>query len=314
LRSRKGFTLVELLVSLFIAALLISAVYLSFVAMLKLTQKETVSLEAKIEKAVGLEIMRVDVEHAGYGIATNSPDLPVEWNGTALTIRSVYNITRKETYKWGLVLHNGTGNCVQVAAKPETFEPSDYVIAVEPKGGSTQAVFNGTWNEFCSQNFTGTFLLFSYNGRVTSGCSSQFCNKFTYFLKESARKYVPEYCSTRLSLKRKVGNRSMPLIYCVGDFTVRFDWDNNSDGVIEPEEQNQNITITSSSASAEEVRKRLKLVRIYILTQEGGCDPKYVSPESFTVDNVTLSLPEPRDKLKHCRWRVLKLAVKPMNL
>jgi len=314
LRNKRSFTLIELLVSLFIAVLLISTIYLSYVVMLRLSQRETVSSEAQIEKAIGLEIMRVDTEHAGYGIATNSSNLPVEWNGTALTIRSVYNITRRKTYKWGLVLRNGAGNCVQIAVKPENFTSSDYIVVLKPRGDITQFVFNGTWEEFCSKNLTGAFLLFSYDNSVANGCSSQFCNKFTYFLKESARKYVPEYCLTKLSLKRKVGKGTKPLIYCVGDFTARFDWDNNSDGAIEPEEENQNITITSSSASAEEVRRKLKLIRIYILTQEGGYDPNYVSPENFTVDGVTLSLPEPKDKLKHCRWKVVKLVVKPMNL
>ena len=311
---RKGLTLVELLVTIVIAIVLISAVYLSYLTLFKTARQETVSSEAQIEKAVGLEIMRIDVEHAGYGIATNSADLPIEWNGTALTIRSVYNVTNQKTNKWGIVRCDASGNYVVITAKPESFTSSDYVVALKAEAGLTKAVFSGKLEDLCSSVTSNEYyLLFSYDGNVTNGCSDQFCNMISYYLETSSN--VPKYCVVKKVLERQSNGGGAPLMYCVADFKVRFDWDSNADGTIDSSERNQSMTLTNSTKTASEIRQKLKGVRIYLLTQEGGYDPNYLSPSSFTVDGVTLSLPnDPSGKVRHCRWKVIAFSVKPMNL
>jgi type IV pilus assembly protein PilW len=311
-KVRRGLSLVELLVTIVITLILISAIYLSYLTLFKTSQRETVSSEAQIEKAVALEIMRLDIEHAGYGIATNSKDLPIEWNGTMLTIRSVYNVANEKTNKWGVVKCDSSGNYHIITAEPEDFTNSDYVVALEPIGGSTKYVFNGKFKDLCSSVTANRYyLLFSYDGNVTNGCSDQFCNKISYYLKESTA--IPNYCLTNSTLIRQSNGRKTPLVYCVYGFTVRFDWGN---GTVE---ENKAMLLTNSTTSASEIRENLKLVRVYLLTQEGGYDPNYLSPENFTVEvdgkSVSFSLPgNPNSKLRHCRWKVITLSVKPMDL
>ena len=97
-----------------------------------------------------------------------------------------------------------------------------------------------------------------------------------------------------------------PMIDCVADFKVRYDWGNstNVDPLSAP---------TILSANSTLVRENLKLVHIYLLIREGKKDPNYVFTGSTTVDGVTLSLPSTPDAV-HYHWRVVKLTVQPMNL
>jgi type IV pilus assembly protein PilW len=82
---RRCVSLVELLVSLIVVLLLLSAIYFGYISLFKTTSRETVSATSQIEKLLGLEILRLDIEHAGYGIAYklsngSEGDFPIEWD------------------------------------------------------------------------------------------------------------------------------------------------------------------------------------------------------------------------------------------
>jgi len=310
---RRGLSLVELLVSLVIALLLLSAIYLGYVSLFKTSSQETISATSQIEKLLGLEILRLDVEHAGYGIAYklsngSEGDFPIEWNGTTLTIRSIYNVSNEETNSWGIYDCSNRNFIV----KEGNFKNSTTVVALEPISDYTVFFNSGRLSSICN----GTekkYLVFSYDSSSSGSCKQPVCNEIKYYLYSSSS--VPNYCVTNTVLGRKVnaGNPN-PLIYCVADFKVRFDWDTNGNGIIDSGEENQNINIPpSSSTKVYSVRKQLKLVIIYLLVQEGKYDPRYNFSANTTIDGVILNLPS-NPKARHCRWKIVKMVVKPMNL
>jgi type IV pilus assembly protein PilW len=103
IKDKKGFTLVELLVTFFIIVLVLGASYITYINLLKSFKGESKQVESQIEKVIGLELLRLDLEHAGLGIGVDQPDLPIQWDGSVLTILSTLNNSNKSTYGWILV-------------------------------------------------------------------------------------------------------------------------------------------------------------------------------------------------------------------
>ncbi|MBF0564229.1 MAG: prepilin-type N-terminal cleavage/methylation domain-containing protein [Nitrospirae bacterium] len=70
--NKAGFTLTELLVTMFILAAILGAVFSSFITLSRSFKMETKSTETQIENLLGLELLRYDLEMAGYGLPESS--------------------------------------------------------------------------------------------------------------------------------------------------------------------------------------------------------------------------------------------------
>lgn len=89
IRDNKGFTLVEVLVTMAVFIVVIAIAGNSFNAILGHTSKLFRSEESNIEGMVGLEIMRHDIQQAGFGLFTEP--MTVSYNEAAAAPASVYN-------------------------------------------------------------------------------------------------------------------------------------------------------------------------------------------------------------------------------
>jgi len=69
--SRGGFTLVELLVAMVMFVLVIVAATNIFTSMFTQFKQQSKIAETNIEGIIGLDILRLDIEHAGYGLPWN---------------------------------------------------------------------------------------------------------------------------------------------------------------------------------------------------------------------------------------------------
>ncbi|SPQ00576.1 putative Type IV pilus minor pilin PilW [Candidatus Sulfobium mesophilum] len=78
IRNDRGFTLVELMITVVVFVLVIIAASQVFTALLTQFKQQSKIAESNIEGVVGLEIMRRDLDHAGFG-------LPWDLNGAAYT-------------------------------------------------------------------------------------------------------------------------------------------------------------------------------------------------------------------------------------
>jgi prepilin-type N-terminal cleavage/methylation domain-containing protein len=70
-KQHKGFTLIELLVSMVMFVLVIAAASQVFTTMVTQFKQQGKIQETQIEGLIGLELLRHDIEHAGYGLPWN---------------------------------------------------------------------------------------------------------------------------------------------------------------------------------------------------------------------------------------------------
>ncbi|RLJ71022.1 type IV pilus assembly protein PilW [Hydrogenivirga caldilitoris] len=332
---KRGFTLIELLVTMVIIFIVLAGAYIAFTNLLRGFKRESKSIETQVETSVGLELLRLDIEHAGYGIGEDQPDLPVEVSNVAtsdtlypnkeqLTIRSVMNNTNQSTVGWNLV------DCSAGYTR----------IAGDDIPSGTNVVFLGAGNrEYIADGTVGTcpgsgfYVAIPYDNTVTGGCITQYCNRISYVLSNS-QNLSTCHPNTR-NLLRAVGDGAgNPLLNCVADWRVRFDIDRNGDGSVDVYDGVFNSTTDTNDldldndglVTSQEVRSGLKKVNIYVLVQEGRIDPGFTfvntvpcgtSPSGACVRTDTgagsLDLNLPVD-FQNYRWKVLKLFVKAMNL
>ena len=316
---RKALTLVELLVVLVITILVLSAVYFGYTFLFKKYLRQTATSTIQIESAVGVEVLRQDIEHAGYGIGLNEPTLPIKTEVDSsgnyhLKIHSTYNISNDQTRGWALV------NCTGVGVSPNQLAPNP---TSEPFP-STKAVFLNLTGDIANgySDFTcpdaGYYLAYPVPEiNLRSGesfvCTNQACVEIEYYLYNTSSKNP--ICPDLPSLGRKVSwkvrsgttvGRLSPIVDCVADFKVRYNWGNRN--YVDPTTDSAVVSATSTDE-----RENLKVVHIYLLVREGKYDPNYTFTGSTTVDGVTLNLPSSPDAI-HYRWKVIKLSVEPMNL
>ncbi|MBF0566150.1 MAG: prepilin-type N-terminal cleavage/methylation domain-containing protein [Nitrospirae bacterium] len=67
-RGDRGFTIAELLVTMFIVAAILGSVVASFLTLARSFKSETKSTESQMESVLSLELLRFDLEEAGYGL------------------------------------------------------------------------------------------------------------------------------------------------------------------------------------------------------------------------------------------------------
>ncbi|RKQ64013.1 type IV pilus assembly protein PilW [Thermovibrio guaymasensis] len=316
---RKAFTLIELLIVLVITLLLLSAIYLGYISLFKNFLKQTTISTVQIESSVGLEVLRQDVEHAGYGIGLNESTLPirteVDSSGSYhLKIHSTYNTSNDQTRGWALVNCTGIGMPPDQLAPDSSSEPfpSNKAVFMDLTGD----VVNGYTNFACPD--AGYYLAYPVPKiRLRSGekfvCTNQACVEIEYYLYNTSSKnpLCPDLPSLGRKVSWKVRNgrtvgHLYPILDCVADFKVRYDWGNRA--YVDP--------VTDSAivgASSADERENLKVVHIYLLIREGKYDPNYTFTGNTSIDGVNLNLPSSPDSL-HYRWKVIKLSIEPMNL
>ena len=298
--KQQGFSLVELMVVIVIIMILMAAAYSGFTNVMKNTKQESEKVASHIEQ-IALQVLRLDIEHMGYGIASDETSPIVEWdaNSKRLTIRSTINNTNRDTRDY-LILKCKAGSLKLVEAGCN-LESGWYALlnartksyVGDVKLSSRGNIISG--NSTCSG--TDVYVAFPIRDKVESGeangCDVGKCERIQYYLSDSP---LISRCNPHThSLLRKVGNGTgEPVINCIADWDVKFD----------------SLTFPADN---KKIREHLRLVRVYIVAQEGKKDLnyKYIGNRTITVDDVTLSLP---NDYEHYRWRVIRLFVKPMNL
>ena len=293
------------------------ASYITYINLLKGFKSGSKEIESQIEKVVGLELLRLDLEHAGFGIGVDQTDLPLEWDETdkKLTIRSTLNNSNQQTFGWLMV------NCSSGSW------PEDYVDSRE-NTSNTNIVFLDVYSknfvanmDFLTCPGSGIYLGFPVQDSVAdgtgNGCFTQWCNIITYSLSSSQN--ISTCNPNTQNLVRKTGSSALndgtgtPILNCVADFQVRFDLDTDGDNVVD------STNSDSIPTTATDLRAQVRRVNVYILVQEGekNSDFEYQNAQDCEtgkcvyIDEVELKLPE--DYI-HYKWKVIKLSVKPMNL
>ena len=314
MKSNKGFSILELLIVIAISIILMSAVYYTYTTFFMGIKSERVNVEQEIEKVVSLEILRLDLEHLGYGVGKNSSgDYKIyELDNTKdinngkpyLLIRTTINNTRNETIGWRICRN---GNLL----KNEIDGTNNNFVYVDDNGYVKYILTDGS----CPSD-TGVFIGYPFDSGATD-CNfngTNFCSEIKYYLSNSS---LPKNCNPNTyNLLRKVNNGTgQPLLSCVADIKFTVDMDTDGDGTIDTKDVD-----AISSYTEDQLRSYTKKINVYILYQEATPPDNKYRFKNYTsdgtgnymeIEGIKLYLPNDFERYK---WKVIKISVKPMSI
>lgn len=335
MKNVRGFSLIELLIVMFIFSIVMSAIYMTFTGIMYDYKGQSMQIKTQIENIIGLEILRADIEHAGLGIAYDligDPQISTLINAkgkTQLTIKSTFNSTNQLTHGWGIVdCKNGYFNLIaneidNLSIDSSTNKIRDIVLL------DVQREFVETYNNINlsrANNLNCNFrqsLIYPFDNTTTDGCTSaQFCNSINYRL--STTQTLSNCNPDTFNLLRTIGPlaNGLPLINCVATMQIRIDYDANANGIIDLASSKESLITNFDGdinkngiidrSDKEAISNNLKRVHIFLLIQEGLIDKKYNSAnDNLTIDSVTLKAPA---NSSNYRWKPIHMTVKPMSL
>ncbi|HPX61595.1 MAG TPA: PilW family protein [Deltaproteobacteria bacterium] len=173
-------------------------------------------------------------------------------------------------------------------------------------------------------------------------------NRADYFVSRPSTN-VPSVCAPGVGILYKATvNHSdgelnyIPLVDCVADMQVVLGWDMDGNGAIDAYSNadgsscngvcpasslglaNQvqdalSPTNNSTSETVPNIRNSLKIIKVYILAQNGRRDPSYISPSPILVGDtgetaLTRSYDINANNLQNYRWKLYRIVMRPKNL
>jgi len=345
--------LVEVMISLVILALVMSAVSTFFLGSIRQFKVQSRIAQTGMDSiiGIGIELLRKDVEHAGYGLPWNN--IPA-YNDAASGILSDSNVAPR-----GIVSVNGGGlngsdylvikavnvgtsdackkwttlqagdvkrSWTTVPADSENLNSTDRVVVLAPGSTGTNwrslvvpAGWSTTFNNtaaFAPGIPSDTRVIYGIDGPSGNPLRMPF-NRADYSVSAAN---VPQRCApnTGVLVKSVVKHSdgtldtALPLLDCVASMQVQFDLDTDGDGTVD-----QPLVNDISALTALQVRDRVKQIRISLLAHEGEYDRDYThSVNPITVGSVPVDLTDAAflgNGLKY-RWKVYTLSVTPQDL
>ena len=308
INNSRGYTIVEILVTMVIVSIIIGIAFYSYNKLTVNLRSQSSSTESSMDKLVGLELVRLDIETAGYGIAVNETDPPVEWDNAsgALVLRSTMNNTKSETFGWvflkcQLGLQWNSSSVLALDERGDTTNNS--LVFLDYRG---KLAFSTSTSTTCPHD--GHYIGYPIDSSVPSGCTNQTCTKIAYTL--SSTQNLNTCAAGTKNLLRKVGSgNGTPVLNCVADWELRFGLDTDGDGGVDSV-----VDGTSIPTAHDDVRDQLKYISFYALVQNSQFDRNYNYGNNVTVDGITLSFPGSCTKCPNYHWKVINKTIKFMNL
>lgn len=351
IRRRSGFTLVEVMISLAILALVMSAVSTFFLGSIRQFKVQSRIAQSGMDSLIGIELLRKDVEHAGYGLPWNNipayndaasgilsdsnvaPRGIVSVNGGGLNgsdylvIKAANVGTSDACKKWTtLQVGNVKRSWTTVPANAENLNNTDRVIVLSPGSTGTNwrslvvpAGWSTTYNNtaaFAPGIPSDTRVIYGIDGPSANPLRMPF-NRSDYTVSTAN---VPQRCApnTGVLVKSVVKHSdgtldaALPLLDCVASMQVQFDLDTDGDGTVDSASVND-----ISALNAQQVREQVKQIRVSLLAHEGEYDRDYThSVSSITVGDTAVDLTNAAflGNGRKYRWKVHTLSVTPQDL
>jgi prepilin-type N-terminal cleavage/methylation domain-containing protein len=352
IRGRDGFSLVEIMITLAILGIVLASAGTVFNSLLEQYKQQSKVAETGMERIIGLEILRRDVEQAGYGLPWNmgllgsyteaaenphglndAPGNPpraiVSADGGAdnpdyLVIKSASVSGEDAGRKWTTLRQGDVKR--DWTPDSEDLAPADRVIVLQPGFDDTTfrtlvcpnaSTFSTTFNNtsaFVPALPEETHIVYG----LGSGAPARPFNRADYYI-DTENVSVPQRCApgTGVLVKAVLNTGGtfdlFPLLDCVADFQVSYLLDTTGDGVGDTLSENSSV----GGSSALDIRNDLRQVRLDILAHEGQRDNAYThGPSSIEVGVPGVGGGRSVDisPNPNYRWKVYTLAVSPDNL
>ncbi len=325
LKREDGFSLIELMVTVTVLGMTIAAASNVFVVLFKQLKQQTSITEVALQDIVNLEILKRDIEHAGYGLPwtlpvgvaytetnsaspayNDSPSTPPRalvsdnnnglFGSDYLVLKSVYTANNNVSQLWTRLAVNGV---TRANISGQTLNNGDGVIVMNTESGGNTLVADGvtfgtTFGNVTSAagvNFQptdqGTYVVYAVSPTVPV----RPFNRSDYFI---SNVNVPTRCAgnTGVLVKADVAQdvpgtlTTSPLLECVADMQVVYYRDIDGDGAPDAVGTTGNI----SALNAQQIREQVIEVRVYILAHEGRRDRDFIYPTNTVIVGPTAAL------------------------
>ncbi len=343
-RREDGFTLIEVMITLVILVVVLGAASTLFVNLMRAYKQQSKVAETSMEGLLGLEILRRDIEHAGFGLpwngvtgngeateganamacnASSVTDPPraiqgVDAVGTAtsdyLVIRAANVGATAASGKWTTLAF---GPATRNWNSPlEDLADTDRVIVVSPgidnltfrtlvTGGAFYTTFD-TLTAYAPGDPSQTFLVY---GIDRAGTLRMPFNRVDYYVDTAS---VPVHCAPNTGvLVKSVVRQSdgalaptYPILDCVRAVQYRYGIDSNGNGDID----NWALAGGLDGMTAQQIRDQVRAVEVLILAHDGQRDPNYTHSSTVNVGGTTVGVDV------HYRWRLYRMTVEPLSL
>jgi prepilin-type N-terminal cleavage/methylation domain-containing protein len=323
-RKESGFTLIELLIVVTLFGILIMMSTDTFLIILRQSGQESKVVGSQIDSVVGINIMRYDIEHAGYGLpwsfqnsltyseadaspasnfndSPNAPRAITAGNGSGyngsdyLVVKSTVAGTSDASQKWTYIIAGQNPKAWDSAKL--NLSDGDRVIVVRPRADAnslTQLVMDASGSTFYTQ-YSSTSFPSAFSPQKTS---ERF---FIYGIDPTTGLRMP-FNRADYYVSRPTSN--MPLS-CAPNTGILYkatvkhaDGGGNTMPIIDCVADLQVLfgidtngdgvvdsrTDNISSLNAGQIRERVREVRVYVLTHEGQVDTNY----THTTSTVTV--------------------------
>jgi len=346
-----GFTLIEVMITLVILFLVMNALITFFIGVMRQYKQQSKIAETGVETIMGLELLRQDIGHAGFGLPWNnlpnyneatstllndSPSNPprpiVSINNAASTFNNHDYLVIKSTAvgmsnasnKWTTLM---LGNVKRTwSDNTDNMDGSDRVIVLAPGSGastfravvSAGGAFSTTYGNtaaFSPALASDTRVVYGIDGPSANPLRMPF-TRADYSIDNTS---VPRHCApnTGVLVKSVVSQADgslstpLPLLDCVASMQVVYRMDTDGNGTIDA------TSSDISGLTAQQIREQLIEVRVYLLSHEGQKDSSYThSPTTMYVGDSGIGGGENFDigANRNYRWKVFSLAVNTTNL
>nr|WP_170920312.1 PilW family protein [Desulfacinum hydrothermale] len=360
----------ELLVSVTVILVVLAVAGAAYLKVMRSFKVQASLPEGRMSHLTGLELLRYDVEMAGYGLPfdvngtsfaeaassgsatpdpnafNDSPNAPRAMafsnngntsahNSDVLVLKSAVANVSGTSRKWSVLYHDGANwkvkdwNSSELDfSTGERFIVLDTDKQLQKKGGAWFFTFAGSYHTSVGgadpvPTPSDTHHIFLLYGIDPDTDLRMPFNRVDYYL-DTPASGLPDRCDPnsyilyRATINQGNGVRNpQPMIDCVRDFQVAFGLDTDGDAIVDAWSKDLNLGDTNGNGTADEIRSQLKEVRIFLLVQDGVRDDNYDFNGTLTLgdtNTTALSTFTPAGDARHYRWKVFKLAVKPMNL
>jgi prepilin-type N-terminal cleavage/methylation domain-containing protein len=350
MKREAGFTLIELLITMLIMGVVLAATSDMFVGMLRGYKQQSKITETNIEGIISLEMLRRDIESAGYGLPwgpspmpayqeavnataatyndspTSSPPRAIlsglNADGSAYLVIKAMNLARNAACsKWALLPTSGVLPSMwsSSTSTSENLRTTDRVVLMSPGSDDTnrrRLVDYGLYSAI-STEFSVAETRIIYGVDSDTDLRMPF-NRADFYLSTTVS--LPGRCAagTKVLVKSTInqnggGLNTVPLLDCVADMQVVTYLDMNNDGTWDFQSKGLN------AADAAAIRNQLKEIHVYILAHEGQRDASYTyAPGTIRVgESAVLG----RDfdltvipNWQNYRWKIYTLVVRPNSL
>jgi prepilin-type N-terminal cleavage/methylation domain-containing protein len=319
-RQNAGFTLVEMLIVIAIFGFILAGTSDMFISMLRTHRQQSRITETNIEGIIGLELLRQDLEKAGFGLPWNmggftysedsgnphglndAPSNPPRgivsadgggWNSSDyLVIRAANVATNKACGRWTFLDSSPTATTTSWSLSSDNFDSTDRVIIISPGAAaaaartliSSDTQFSSVAGFAAPISGPETRIVYGIATTPTTNLSRPF-NRADYFVTQPSSTDLPKRCALGTGILYKaVANQGGG-----GEgFTYMplLDCVADMQVIFRYTDNTGNLTTIgtyndiSGLPGAAEIRSQVKEARVFILAHEGQKDTSYHHPVS----------------------------------